>query len=90
MILQWFAEMFYNIIQILFRNIYIPQFPDGVWYVTDYLQMIFENGAGLVAFFLSPDLLKTCFVIVMGVVTFEEGYGMIMWILKKIPMVGIN
>lgn len=90
MILQWFAEMFYNIITILFKNVYIPGLPDSIADIGDYINMIVTNGAGIVAFFISPVLLKSLFTVIIAVMSFEEFYPFIMWLLKKIPMVGIK
>lgn len=90
MILQWFAEMFFNILQILFSNLNVPRLPVSINTIGQYINMIITNGAGIVAFFISPTLLKSLFGVVVGVMVFEELYTLVMWILKKVPMVGIK
>lgn len=90
MILQWFAEMFFNILQILFSNLNVPKLPVSINTLGQYINMIITNGSGLVSFFISPTLLKSLFGVVVGVMVFEELYSLVMWILKKVPMVGIK
>lgn len=90
MLLQWFAELFYKIIEILFSGLNVPSLPVSINTLAQYINMIITNGAGLVAFFISPALLKSLFAVVTGIAVFEELYSLVMWMLKKIPMAGIK
>lgn len=90
MILQWFADMFYKLFNGLLGWIHIPKFTDEqldpLMQFFDYL----ESGMQIFRFFIPKTIYMSALVILLAIVGFKYGYYLIMWILKKIPAVGIN
>ncbi len=89
MIVEKFATLFQTIIFKLLNGIHIPRFG----YIDNFDQVvsiIIEYGCNIVLFFIPATMLKTSLGIAVGIIAFKYGYYLIMWILKKIPAVGIN
>lgn len=90
MIIQWFADMFYKIFTGLLNWINLPSLPSDFYSIPDYVNLIIENGASILNFFLPSHVFKVCFPIFLAITGFKYGYYLVMWILKKIPAVGIS
>lgn len=91
MIVQWFAEMFYKILTSLLNWINLPHLPDDVMYsISDVLNIISNGGFALFYFFVPNNVIKYGIPILLIITAFKYGYFFVMWILKKIPMVGIE
>lgn len=91
MIVQWFADMFYKVLTALLGFINLPEMNtelvDSIFYHVD---LIIENGFVLFKFFIPDYVIRVCFPAVGIILGFKYGYYFVMWILKKIPAVGIN
>ena len=57
--------------------------------INNFLDLIFNN-AGLVGLFLPLDLVKVILPLVLIVINFNYIYGLILWVLKKIPFINVN
>ena len=90
MILQWLAELFYTLFDLLLGWIHISPLPDDVNAIADYIGMIITNGGGIVAFFIPMSIVKVCIIIILSFMTIIDLYYIVMWILKKIPMAGVS
>lgn len=90
MILQWFADMFYKLLTGLLSWIHLPAMSDDFRNVFNYIDMIVSNGAAIVNFFIPHNIFTIGFPILIAIIGFKYGYYLVMWILKKIPAVGIN
>lgn len=91
MIVQWFAEMFYKILTSLLGWINLPHLPDDVINtINEYAALIFEGGFALFYFFVPHNIVTYGIPILLIITAFKYGYFFVMWILKKIPMVGIE
>lgn len=91
MILQWFAESFYNIFTKLLGWLTLPKIDDNVVSsIEDYISLIVEYGESIFTFFVPSYIYKSALILLLAIVGFKYGYYLVMWILKKIPMVGIN
>lgn len=90
MIIELLLTAFYNIISLLFSPINIPRIPDDVFsYIETFISYI-ATGKAILSQFVPIDY----FLILFGIVVVIESailiYHFVMWILKKIPMVGIK
>lgn len=91
MIVQWFADMFYKILTSLLNWINLPHLPDDVINsIMEYAALILEGGFALFYFFVPHNIVTYGIPILLIITAFKYGYFFVMWILKKIPMVGIE
>lgn len=91
MILQWFADMFYKLLTGLLGWINLPRMdPSIIGSIDSWIATIFEYGTSLFNFFVPKIVITVGFPILIAITGFKYGYYFIMWILKKIPAVGIK
>lgn len=68
----------------------IPNFPNEVEQsVETYMDLIFEN-LDFLSFFIRPETAKFIIVSAIGIYTFKIAYDIVMWVLRKIPIFGID
>lgn len=80
-----FFDSFLNFLDVL------PAMPDSVVSALDtFFTNIFEYGWNGACFFLPMDYVLILFPLVLLVSNFEHVYHLIMWVLRKIPFVGIE
>lgn len=91
MIVTSLLNAVYSILSALLSPFHVPGFDsdtlDNVTYVID---MIFGSCESFIGLFLPWGLIKTALTIVLIVIGLVEGYKLVMWILRKIPMLGIQ
>lgn len=91
MIIETLLNAIFSIFEKVFSVINIPGMPDGmseqvVSFFTDTL-----NYAGsLISLFVPWSQVKVFFPILIVILSSEEIYKLVMWVLKKIPMLGIS
>lgn len=89
MLIEALLNLLYNLLDILLF-FEIPNLPTDV---NTYLDMMFEylvTGASIFANYAPLDYLLTLFGIIVAVDVGIIVYHFVMWILKKIPMLGIE
>lgn len=57
--------------------------------IEEYFSLIFDN-VGLIGIFIRINTLKLLIPVVIVIMNFEHIYKLTLWILKKIPMFGIE
>ena len=68
----------------------LPEFPeDLVRSMDSFFSLIFDN-LSLLGFFVRLDTVKVLIPLVIVVMNFEDIYAFIMWLLRKIPFIGIE
>ena len=69
----------------------LPDMPEEVVTVLDeFFDLIFTNGWSIACFVIPMDFALILLPLVILVVNFEKVYHLIMWVLRKIPMLGIK
>lgn len=68
----------------------LPYFPDGITTVLDTMETYLLSGVGLLKAFTDWSYLITLFKLVITMELVFYGYKLVLWILKKIPMLGIE
>lgn len=69
----------------------LPVFPAGVFSAVEaYIATIIENGAGLLFFVIRPQTFYNCIDILFFVYAAEPLYYFAMWVIKKLPFLGIQ
>lgn len=90
MIIKGIFELVYTMLNIVLTPINLPQLPDGIQSIFDELLQIMIDSVGLLGVFLDFSVVKWLIPIVIAVANFEKIWNMIMFILRKIPFLGIE
>lgn len=68
----------------------LPEFPEDLISSMDsFFSLIFDN-LPLLGFFVRLDTVKILIPLVIVVINFEDIYAFVMWILRKIPFIGVE
>lgn len=90
MILEALLNLVFGLLQVCFGWISIPAFPETLTSSIDtFLSLIFDN-ITLLGFFIRPLTLTIVIPILIILLNFEEVYKITMWILRKIPFLGMQ
>ena len=80
----WLVDAILNVLDVL------PDFPeDLVNSVEAFFSLIFDN-LSVLGFFIPLPTIKILIPLVLLVINFEDVYAFIMWLLRKIPFLGIK
>lgn len=89
MLFELLCNTIYDIITSLFFWVSIPQF-DSMNAMREIYIMAVTNGVGIFTFFIDGKLVGTGCGLVIAVEGFIQVYYFVMWLLKKIPMLGVK
>ena len=90
MIIQGILDLFKNVLFVVFGWISIPSFPTELTdSISSFFDLIFEN-LTLLGFFIRPSTLSIVIPMLIILLNFDNLYKLTMWILRKIPMLGIK
>lgn len=90
MIIKGLFNLVLALMQIIFAPINLPQLPSGIQTIFDNLLTAMLNAVGLFEVFVRPSTLQLLIPIVIVLVNFEKLWNGIIFILKKIPFLGID
>lgn len=90
MIVESLMQVVYTIFSLLTVAIRIPGLPDGMEEFLQWTMYYVGTGAQIFAAYTDFGYLVTLFVVVLAVDAGLLVYKFIMWVLKKIPMLGIE
>ena len=69
----------------------LPPFPaEGLTAINSYVSLIITNAGSLLGLFVDLNTVKVVLPIVLVLIEFEHVYGLVMWLLRKIPFLGIK
>lgn len=90
MIIEALLNLVKGLLNVVFGWISLPPFPEQLTGSIDtFLNLIFDN-LNLLGFFIRPITLTVCIPILIILLNFEQVYKLIMWIVKKIPFLGVK
>lgn len=90
MILEILLNLVFGLLKIVFGWISLPAFPETLTSSIDgFLGLIFDN-ITLLGFFIRPITITIVVPILIILLNFEEVYKLTMWILRKIPFLGLQ
>lgn len=90
MIIKGLFELVFALLQIVFAPINLPDLPDGIQSVLDEFIQIMASAVGLLGIFVDLSVVKWLIPVVLVVANFDKVWKMIMFILRKIPFLGIE
>lgn len=68
----------------------LPSFPTSVLsFMSDFVRYL-QAGMGFVYSFVNPGPVKLMFGFTVALIGIYEGYKIVMWVMKKIPMFGVS
>lgn len=91
MIVEWMMVLGLNILDIIYSMLgVLPGFsPDITNAINTFFDIIF-GAIGLVSIFVDIDMVKVLIPLVIGIINFDKIIKLVMFILKKIPILNIK
>lgn len=90
MVIKALFSLIYNIFNFISSPIQIPQFSPQVSQTLDSATQYIESGLSYVAYWTHWQFIIALFVLALAVGTFIRHYGLIVWILRKIPFLDVD
>lgn len=90
MIIKGLFELVFGLLQIVFAPINLPDLPYGIQYVLDELQSVMIGALGLFGIFVDLDVVRWLIPVVLVIVNLDKVWNLIMFVLRKIPFLGIE
>lgn len=90
MIFEAVLNALLSVLKALFSWINIPAIGEEFDNAMQFIDVLFSNAQQLVNLFLPWDIVRFGIPVIIIVRNFDRIYGFIMWILRKIPMLGIE
>lgn len=90
MIIESVLNLFSSALKLIFAWISIPDAPEQVQEVVDQLITYMQSGIGFLYIIFDMSLVKALLPFVLIVANFEHVYQLVMYVLRKIPFVGIE
>lgn len=90
MILQAVFDLVASLLKLVFGWINLPDLPTAVMSVIDKLFECIQGGIGIMGIFLDMSMVKILLPVLLVVVNFEHVWKFTMFILRKIPFLGIE
>lgn len=90
MIVETLMRVVYSLFSLLTTPIQIPSLPESVHDILSMVLGYIGTGGQILAAYTDLGYLVSLFVVVVGVDAGMLIYKLVMWIIKKIPMLGIE
>ena len=90
MIIKGLFNLVLALLKIIFAPINLPQLPDGIQSILDRLLDVLLDAVGLLEVFVRPQTLRVVVPLLIIIYNFEHVWNGIIFILKKIPFLGIE
>ena len=90
MIIKGLFDLIYTLLSIVLSPFSLPQLPDGLQSIFDTVLGDLTGRVGLLCQFVRPSTLQLLIPAVIVVINMEHIWDAILWILKKLPFVGIE
>lgn len=89
MIIEGLLKIIFNILSLIISQFNVPPAPEEFLNAIPEFFNILDLASGLISFVL-PIKLSVFTVITVVIMVVEHGYPFIMWVLRKIPFLGIE
>ena len=90
MIIKGLLELIFALLKLVFAPVSLPALPSGIQSVLDELVDVLISAVGLFSVFVDLSVVKWLIPVVLVIVNFDKIWRMIMFVLKKIPFLGIQ
>lgn len=90
MIVESILNLFSSALKLIFGWISLPELPAEISNVVNQLMEYMKAGIGFIFLFFSIDLIRIMLPLVIVVANFDKVYKLVMFVLRKIPFLGIK
>lgn len=90
MIIEMILDALFNVFELLTTPINIPQFPAEVSSLLNSAFTYISSGIGILANYTHLSYLLVLLGIIVGIDVGISIYHFVMWVLKKIPLLGVS
>lgn len=90
MIVKGLMELVFGLLKIVFAPINLPDLPAGIQSVLDEFTQVLVDAVGLFGIFVDMNVVKWLIPVVIVIANLDKVWSLIMFILRKIPFVGIE
>lgn len=90
MIIKGLFNLVLALLKIIFAPINLPQLPTGIQIIFDTIIFYMQESVGLAFVFLRPATVRLLIPVVIILINFDKLWKGIIFILKKIPFLGIQ
>ena len=90
MIIKGIFELVYALLSIVFEPVNLPDLPENIQNVFNDLLSVLISAVDLASLVLDFSVVKWLIPVVIAVANFDKIWSMIMFILRKIPFLGIE
>ena len=90
MILEAVFNLVSGLVKIVFGWINLPDLPDSITSVIDELFALISGSVGIIGIFVDLNMVKILLPVLLIVINFDEVWKFTMFILRKIPLLGID
>lgn len=90
MILEAVFNLVSGLVKLVFGWINLPDLPGSITSVIDELFALISGSVGIIGIFVDLNMVKILLPVLLIVINFDEVWKFTMFILRKIPFLGIN
>lgn len=90
MIVNLIKKLLTFVTDTIFSVIDLPVVPEGLVSIVDQVFGYMRSGMGIINFFCPLDRISLAIDLFVAIWLVVHGYRLIMWVLRKIPMLGIE
>lgn len=90
MILEAVFNLVSGLVKIVFGWINLPDLPGSITSVIDELFALISGSVGIIGIFVDLNMVKILLPVLLIVINFDEVWKFTMFILRKIPFLGID
>lgn len=90
MIIEAVINLVTTLIHAVFGFINIPAMPEGIETSINYVFDLLFNGVQFLGFVMHWEVVKVLLPILLAVLVLEQAYHVIMWIIRKLPFLGMS
>ena len=90
MIIKGICELVFALMSVIFAPINLPDLPTGIQNIFDNFLDVLISAVDLASLVIDFNVVKWLIPVVIAVANFDKLWSMIMFILKKIPFLGIE
>ena len=90
LIVESVLTLFADALKVIFQWINLPQVPPNIQTVIDQFFEYLRSGMGFVYIFFDMSLVKILLPLLIAVINFDKVYKLVMFVLRKIPFLGVD
>jgi hypothetical protein len=90
LIVESVLNLFADALKVIFQWINLPQVPPNIQAVIDQFFEYLRSGMGFVYIFFDMSLVKILLPLLIAVINFDKVYKLVMFVLRKIPFLGVD